>query len=59
MVQNFIECSCVHDEQKGASFYGESGVGVHGAIQRSDKSKIISIWTYRLLTIKLLYGIIQ
>ena len=30
-----------------------------GAIQRSDKSEIISIWTYRLLTIKLPYSIIS
>ena len=49
----------VHDEQKRAAFYGGSGASVHGAIQRSDKSEIISIWTYKLLTIKLLYGIIH
>lgn len=31
----------VNDEQKGASFYGESGVGVHGDLNPKQKN----IWT--------------
>lgn len=45
LFSEFVLFAYVHDEQKRASFYGESGASVHGAIQRSDKSEIISIWT--------------
>ena len=31
----------VNEEQKGASFYGESGVGVHGDLNPKQKN----IWT--------------
>lgn len=58
LFSEFVLFAYVHDEQKRASFYGESGASVHGAIQRSDKSEIISIWTYKLLTKKLPYSII-
>ena len=44
--------------KKERLFTAKAGQVSMGAIQRSDKSEIISIWTYRLLTIKLLYGII-
>lgn len=44
--------------KKARLFTAKAGQVSTGAIQRSDKSEIISIWTYRLLTIKLLYGII-
>ena len=28
--RSVFKAFCVHDEQKGASFYGESGTSVHG-----------------------------
>lgn len=45
--------------KKKSLFTAKAGQVSMGAIQRSDKSEIISIWTYRLLTIKLPYSIIS
>ena len=45
--------------KKERLFTAKAGQVSMGAIQQSDKSEIISIWTYRLLTIKLPYSIIS